>query len=83
MVLHFYTSCHIKEKCVECFFVIILFLLSTLVRKENIKRPGFYTLKVTSVLPNFLQLKQLNKIKNTCKYCDLLELRTIRVGDSC
>ena len=40
LVLHFYTSCHIKEKCVEFFFFVIFF--SSLVRNGNIKRPGFY-----------------------------------------
>ena len=54
---------------------IFLFFLSfcSLVRNENVKRPGFYTLQVTRVFSNFPQLKQLNKIKNTCEYCDLLE----------
>ena len=44
------------------------------VRNENIKRPVFYTLQVTRVFSNFQQLKQLNKIKNTCECSDLLEL---------
>ena len=38
------------------------------------KRLSFYTLQVTKVFSNFPQLKQLDKIKNTCEYCDLLEL---------
>ena len=61
IILHFYTSCH--------FYISIL-------RNENIniKRPGFYALQVTRVFSNFLGLKQLNKIKNTCEYCDFLEL---------
>ena len=29
----------------------------------------------------FPQLKQLNKISNTCEYCDLLELQSARTGD--
>ena len=41
--LHFYPLCHIKEKGVEFLFIIIIFLFCSLVRKENIKRPGFYT----------------------------------------
>ena len=40
IILHFYTSCHIKENCVEFSF---LSLFCSLVRNENIKRPGFYT----------------------------------------
>ena len=44
-----------------CFFK----LFCSLVTNENIKRPGFYTLQVTSVFSNSPQLKQLNKIKNT------------------
>ena len=63
-----------KERCVEFFFFIIFFIYCSLVRKESIKRPGFYMLQVKRVFPNFPQLKQLNKIKNTCEYCDLLEL---------
>ena len=31
-------------------------------------------LLVTSVFLNFQQLKQLNKMKNTCEYCDILDL---------
>ena len=72
--LHFYTSCHIKEKCVEFFIIIFIFIFCYSVRDENLKRPGFYTLQVTRMFSNFPQLKQLNKIKNTCEYCDLLEL---------
>ena len=48
----------------------------SLIKNENIKRLGFYTLQVTRVFSYFQQLKQLNKIKNTCKYCDLLEVRS-------
>ena len=69
IILHFYTSCHIKEKCVKFFFSFL-----PLVRNKNIKRTGFNTLHVRRVLSNFPQLKQLNKINNTCGYCDLLEL---------
>ena len=48
----------------------------SLIKNENIKRLGFYTLHITRVFSYFQQLKQLNKIKNTCKYCDLLEVRS-------
>ena len=48
----------------------------SLIKNENIKRLGFYTLQVTRVFSYFQQLKQLNKIKNTCKYCDILEVRS-------
>ena len=59
------------------FFFLKLFCF--LVKNENTKRPGFYMLLVTRVFLNFPQLKQLNKMKNTCEYviflnCDLLEL---------
>ena len=47
IILHSYTSCHNKQKCVEFLFFIIFS------RNENIKRPGFYTLQVTRVLSNF------------------------------
>ena len=50
------------------FFIKIIYIFLFL-----IKRPGFYTLQVTRVFSNFPQLKQPNKIKNTCEYCDLLE----------
>ena len=49
-------------------------VITTLVRNENIKRPGFYVLPVTGVFSNFPKLKQLSKMKNKCKYCDLHEL---------
>ena len=54
----------------ECRIWLVCFLL----QNENTRRPGFYTVLVTRVSSNFPQLKQLNKIKNTCEYCDLLEL---------
>ena len=41
IILHFYTSCHIKEKCVE-FSLFETFY--SLAGNENIKRHGFYTL---------------------------------------
>ena len=63
VMLYFYTSCHIKEKCVEFFFFII-FVFFALQSEIKIKRPGFYTLQVTRVSSNFPQL-QLSKIKNT------------------
>ena len=66
MYMHLYISRHIKKKCVEFFFFIILFFFSFLVRNENLKTSGFYTLQVTRVFSNFPQLKQLNKIKNIC-----------------
>ena len=58
----------------------LAFLFFTL-KNENTRRPGFYTVLVTRVSSNFLQLKQLNKIKNTCEYCDLLELWSAWIGD--
>ena len=61
----------ILKKSVWNFYLLFFF---PLVRNENIKRPGFYTLQVTRVFSNFPRLKQLNKIKDTCEYCDLLEL---------
>ena len=73
IILNFFTSCHIKEKCAELF--------CSLVKNENTKRPGFYTLLVTRVFSNFPQLKKLNKIKNTREYCHLLELGAARIGD--
>ena len=57
IILYFYTSCYIKEKCVEFFFFIIFFFFCFLVRNGNIRRPGFYTLHVTRVFSNFPQLK--------------------------
>ena len=70
IILNFYTSCHITEACVKFFFFIIMiilfflffYLFCSLVRNENIKRPGFYTLQVKWVFSNFPQLKQLHKI---------------------
>ena len=58
----------IKEKCLEFLFFNIFS------RNENTKGSGFYTIQVTKVFSNFPKLKQLNKIKNGCEYCDLLGL---------
>ena len=58
------------KKCVKFLF----FETFQLLKNKNIKRPGFYTLPVTRVFLNFLQLKQLNEMKNTCEYCDIVEL---------
>ena len=71
IILHFYTSSDIKEKRAE---FLLFETFCSLVRNENIKRPGFYTLQVTRVFSNFPYLKQLNKIKNTCEYCHLFDL---------
>ena len=49
-------------------------LFCSLVKNKNTRRPSFYALLVTRFFSNFPQLKQLNKIKNTCEYCDPLEL---------
>ena len=57
------------------------FIFCCLVRNENIKRPDFYTLQATRIFSNFPQLKQLNAIKNTYGYCDLLELWSACVGE--
>ena len=71
-VLYFISILHIiLKKSVWNFY---FFLFCSLVRNENIKRPGFYTLQVTKVFSNFLQQKQLKTIKYTCEYCDLIEL---------
>ena len=53
VILHFYTSCHVKEKCLEFFFFIIFGYLA---RNENIKRPSFYSLQVTRAFSSFPQL---------------------------
>ena len=53
VILHFYTSCHVKEKCLEFFFFIIFCYLA---RNENIKRPSFYSLQVTRAFSSFPQL---------------------------
>ena len=75
IILHFYT---LWKKRVGNFCFLKLFC--SLVKNENTKRPGFYTLLVTRVFLNFPQLKQLNKMKNMCKYCDLLELWSAWIG---
>ena len=64
----------ILKESVWNFYFLLFFSFLLLVRNEKIKRPGVYTLQVTRIFSNFPQLKQLNKIKNTCEYCDLLEL---------
>ena len=73
IVLYFISVLHvILKKSVQNFCFLKLFC--SLVKNENTKRPAFYTLLVTRVFSNFPQLKQLNKIKNTCEYCDFLQL---------
>ena len=59
-----------------------LLILSSSFRNENIKTPGFYTLQIIRVFSNFPRLKQLNKIKNTCEYFDLLDLLELEIRDS-
>ena len=81
IILYFYISCHIKEKCSEFLFFITFFVFWSLVRNQNIKRTGFYTLQVTRLFSNFLQFKQLSKIKDSREYCDLHELWYAWVGD--
>ena len=59
IILHFCTSYHLKEMCVEFAVEFLLSETFLLFRNENnIKRPGFYTLQVTRVFSNF-PLKQL------------------------
>ena len=74
IIFHLYTSCHIKEECVEFFYFYYLLRFCFLLRNESIKRPFFLYVTNKGVFSNFPQLKQVNKIRNTCKYCDLLEL---------
>ena len=79
IILHFYTSFHIKEN-VWNFSFLLFFPFCSLVKNGNLKTPGFYTLQVIRVFSNFLQLKQIIKIKNMREYCDLLELRSAASG---
>ena len=77
---HLYTSWyHLQEICME-FLLFETFLLFSY--KWKYKNPGFYTVQVTKVFSDFSQLKQLNKIKNTCEYYGLLELRSAWFGDA-
>ena len=76
MILHFYTSCHIKEKDVE---FLLFETFCSLIRNENIKKPSFYTLQVTRIFLNFPQLKK--QLEKTIRVniviflnCDMLEL---------
>ena len=72
-VLYFISILHvILEKSVRNFCFLKFFCYS--VKNKNTKRPGFYTLLVTRVFLNCPQLKQLNKIRNMCEDCNLLEL---------
>ena len=82
IVLYFISIIHVILRKSVCNFAFLLFFsFLILVRNENIKRSSFYTLQVTWIFSNFPQLKQLNKIKNTCEYCVLLELWSTWVGD--
>ena len=73
MVLYFISIPHVILKKSVRNFCFLKFFCS-LIKNGNTKRPGFYMLLVTRVFLNFPQLKQLNKMKDTCEYCDLLEL---------
>ena len=78
ILIHIICICIVHITCIILYFQK---LFCSLDRNRNIKTPGFYRLQVTTVFSNFSQLKQLNKIKNTCEYCDLLELWSASVGD--
>ena len=79
IVIHMICICIVHKNCiilhvmlkksVRNFYFFIIFS-----RIENIKRSRFYPLQETRVFSNCSQLKQRNKIKNMCEYCDLLEL---------
>ena len=62
----------LKSSPISCWF---------LVRNKIFKRPGFYTLQVTSVFSIFPHIKQLNEMKNTCEYCDNFQLWSAWVWD--
>ena len=78
VVLHFISMFHVILKkgvwSFSLYYFFVLFFLTN--RNENIKRPVFYMLQIRRIFSIFPQLKQLNKIKNTCEYCDFLELRS-------
>ena len=65
----------------KLYYIYFLKLFYSLDRNGNIKTPGYVMLQVTTVFSNFPELKQLHKIKNTCEYCDRLELKSVWVGD--
>ena len=78
IVLYFISIFLYLKKSMWNFSLLQLFPFCSLVRNENIKRPGFYTLQITRVFSNFPQLKQLNKIRIRVKIviflnCDLPE----------
>ena len=69
IIRYFYTSCNIKEKCMEFFFFIIFsFLLFS--HKLNYKKTWF--LDVTSN-KGFIELSTSKKIEQN-EYCELHEL---------
>ena len=74
ITLHLYSSCHIKEKRAEFFFFIYFFFFCFLVRNENIKKIWCLYVRSKKGFLEFSTAKQLNNIRNTCEYCDLLEL---------
>ena len=50
IILHFYTSCHIKEKCVEFFIFVIFFFFA--------KKTWLLYVTSNNYFLNFSQLKQ-------------------------
>ena len=79
-ILYFYTSCHIKKSVRNLCFLKVFYSL--------VKKAKTWFLYVTSnkgfswILHSYKTwLKQLNKVKNTSEYCDLLELWSAFVRD--
>ena len=78
ILIHIMCICIIYMTCIILYFLKLFYSLD---RNGNIKTPGYVMLQVTTVFSNFPELKQLHKIKNTCEYCDRLELKSVWVGD--
>ena len=64
-----------KKNCVILFFIIFLGFVSLVI--NGTKRT--WVLYVIPALSNFPQVKQLNKIKNTCEYCDFLDIDLLQL----
>ena len=72
IIRHLYTHAILK-KSVWIFFFFLLFLFCSLIRTKYKKTWFLYVISDKG----FIELsaaKQLNKIRNTCKFCDLLEM---------
>ena len=63
IILYFYTSCHIKEKCVGFFFFVILFSFLLISQKLKYKTTWFLYVTSNKGFPEFSTAKTTKQNK--------------------